>query len=87
MAVMIPDDLEETIVQLRINDPQCRELVEKCCAMAEEYFRILESLPPDDRACLEQYRDLCEDLEDRTVQLIAAHYALHGTKVLKDSEL
>ncbi len=85
--MLVPEDLEEIIQQLRRNDAQCRELLEKSYVLSEQYFRILDSLEPDDKACLLQHQGLCEDLEDRTVQLIAAHYALHGTKVLKDSEL
>lgn len=85
--MLVPEDLEEIIQQLRRNDAQCQALLEKSYALSEQYFRILESLDPADKACLQQYQDLCEDLEDRTVQLIAIHYALCGTKVLKDSEL
>lgn len=85
--MLVPEDLEEIIQQMRRNDAQCRELLEKSYALSEQYFRILESLDPTDKACLQQYQDLCGDLEDRTVQLIATHYALHGTKVLNDPEL
>ena len=79
--MLIPENLEETVLRLRKNDPQCQEMLEKCCALSEEYFRIVESLDPESRACLQQYLDLCEALEDRTLQLIAAHYATHGTTV------
>ena len=87
IAVFVPEDLDEIIQRLRRNDAQCRELLEKSYVLSEQYFRILDSLEPDDKACLQQHQGLCEDLEDRTVQLIAAHYAIHGTMVLKDSEL
>ena len=76
--MLVPDDLEETILHLRENDPQCQELLKKSYALADEYFQILELLGAANRACLQQYRDLCEDLEDRTIQLIATHYAIHG---------
>ena len=59
---------------------------EKSCALSEEYFRDLESLDPAVRACVQQYHELCEDLEDRTVQLIAAHYAVHGANVLVNTQ-
>ena len=85
--MLIPENLEETIFHLRENDTQCLNLLEKCCALSEKYFQILESLDPADRACLQQYRDLCEDLEDRTAQLIAAHYAIHGAAVFVNTEL
>ena len=84
--MLIPDNLEETILHLRENDTQYQELLDKCCALTEEYFRVLESLHPNDRACLQQYRDLCEDLEDRTVQLIAAHYAIHGATAFVNTQ-
>jgi hypothetical protein len=82
-----PEDLQEMIQQLRRNDARCQELLEKSYALSEQYFRILESLSPDDRACMQEYQGLCEDLEDRTIQLIAAHYALCGTKALRAVEL
>ena len=85
--MLIPEDLEQTILQLRKNDPQCQQLLEKSYALSEKYFQILESLDPADRACLQQYRDLCEDLEDRTAQLIAAHYAVHGATVFVNTQL
>jgi hypothetical protein len=87
IAMFVPEDLDEIIQRLRRNDARCQELLEKSYALSEQYFRILESLAPADRDCLEEYLSMCEELEDRTVQLIAAHYAIHGTKVLKDSEL
>lgn len=85
--MLIPEKLEETLLYLRKNDPQCQELLEKSYGLTEQYFQILESLDPADRACLQQYRDLCEDLEDRTVELVAAHYAIHGAAALVNTEL
>ena len=84
--MLIPENLEETILHLRENDTQCQELLKKSYVLAEEYFRILESLGPADRACLQQYRDLCGDLEDRTVKLIAAQYAINGANVLVNTQ-
>ena len=86
IAVLIPEDLEKTIQLLRKNDAQCQELLEKSYALSEQYFRILESLNPVDKACLQQFQDLFEDLEDRTLQLIAAHYAIHGAAALVKTE-
>ena len=85
--MLIPENLEETILHLRENDTQCQELLEKSCALSEEYFRALESLDPAIRACVQQYYELCEDLEDRTVQLIAAHYAVRGATAFVNTEL
>ena len=85
--MFVPEDLEEMIQQLRRNDAQCQELLKKSYALSEQYFRILESLDPADKACLQEYQGLCEDLEDRTVQLVSIHYAINGTKVLKNTEL
>ena len=85
--MLIPENLEEIIFQLRANDPQCLELLEKSCALSEKYFQALESLDPANRACVQQYHELCEDLEDRTAQLIAAHYAIHGAAAFVNIEL
>ena len=76
--MMVPENLEETIMNLRANDAQCQKMLEKSIALSREYFRVLESLNPADRDCVQQYHDLCEDLEDRTVALVAAHYAACG---------
>ena len=85
--MLIPDDLEQTIQNLRANDSRCRELLGKSYALSERYFQVLESLSPAGRACVQQYCDLCEDLEDRTVQLIAAHYAIHGAAAFVNTEV
>ncbi|MBE6947369.1 MAG: hypothetical protein E7454_03880 [Ruminococcaceae bacterium] len=84
--MLIPENLEKTIQNLRASDPQCREMLEKSYAQSEKYFRILESLTPADRARVQQYHDLCEDLEDRTAQLIAAHYALQSAVDFENTE-
>ena len=85
--MLIPDNLEETILYLRKNDGQCQVLLEKSNALSQEYFRVLELLDPADRACVQQYHDLCEDLEDRTIQLIAAHYAIYGAVSFINTEM
>lgn len=85
--MLTPENLDETVRCLRRSDTQCQELLKKSRALSEEYFRILESLTPTDRTCLQQYLDLCEDLEDRTIQLVATHYAIHGTGVFVNPEL
>ena len=84
IAVFVPEDLDEIIQRLRRNDARCQELLEKSY---EQYFRILESLAPADRDCLEEYLSLCEELEDRTVQLVSIHYAINSTKVLKNTAM
>ena len=85
--MFVPEDLDEIIQRLRRNDARCQELLEKSYALSEQYFRILESLDPADKACLQEYQGLCEDLEDRTVQLVSIHYAINGTKVLKNTAM
>lgn len=85
--MFVPEDLEEIIGQLRRNDPKCQELLEKSYALSEQYFRILESLDPADKACLQQYQGLCEDLEDRTIQMIATHYVFHRPVGLINTEM
>ncbi|MBE6941537.1 MAG: hypothetical protein E7455_04585 [Ruminococcaceae bacterium] len=83
----MPEDLEEIIPQLRRNDARCQKLLGKSYALSEQYFQILESLAPADRDCLEEYLSLCEELEGRTVQLVSIHYAINGTKVLKNTAM
>ena len=85
--MLIPENLEETILELRMNDPQCQQLLEKSYALSEQYFQVMESLNPADRELIQQYLALCEDVEDRTVQLVAAHYATHGATAFVNTEL
>ena len=89
IAVFVPEpeDLQKRIQQLRRNDARCQELLKKSYALSEQYFRIMESLSPEDRACMQEYQAVSEDLDDRTIQLIATHYALCGTKALRAVEL
>ena len=85
--MLIPENLEQTVRNLKENDPKIQLLLEKSYLLSVEYFRVLESLDPADRACIQQYHDLCEDLEDRIVGLVAAHYATHGTSMLVNTQL
>ena len=85
--MLIPENLEETILELRMNDPQCQQLLEKSYALSEQYFQVMESLNPADRELIQQYLALCEDIEDRTAQLVAAHYATHGATAFVNTEL
>ena len=84
--MLVPVNLEETIMNLRANDAQSQELLKKSELLSQGYFRVLESLDPTDRVCVQQYLDLCEDLEDRTVQLVAAHYAACGATAFVNTE-
>ena len=84
--MLVPVNLEETIMNLRANDAQSQEVLQKCEVLSQEYFRVLESLDAADRACVQQYLDLCEDLEDRTAQLIAAHYAACGATAFVNTD-
>ena len=85
--MLIPENLEETVRNLRTKDLQCQEILEKSYMLSEGYFRALESLRPSDRACVQQYHDLCEDLKERTVQLIASYYAIHGATAFVNTDL
>ena len=85
--MLIPDKLEEIVRDLRANDALCQEMLNKSYALSEEYFRILEALNSADRICLQQYHDLCEDLEDRTLQLVAAYFAVNGATVYANTEV
>ncbi len=73
--MIIQDQLAETIVLLRKNDPVYQEILEKIYALNEDYFRIMESLSEKDREILEKYRNLTDALDERTVRLVAIHYA------------
>ena len=83
--MFVPDKLEETISILRKNDAFYQEKLHEICAMSEDYFRIMDSLNDVDRKTLEQYMALTEELDERTVQLVATHYALAGAKAYKES--
>lgn len=76
--MLTPDNLEEITRNLRAKDAQCQEILEKSYALSEKYFQILDALCDEDKACVQQYLDLCEDLEDRTLQLVAVYYAANG---------
>ena len=82
--MMVPDKLDETVLALRKSDEEYLALMEQACALSEEYFRILDALNEADRACLQRYSDLCQDMEDRTVELVAAHFALNSAAVYKN---
>ncbi len=73
--MIIQNQLAETIALLRKNDPVYQEILEKIFALNEDYFRIMESLCEKDRESLKQYMDLTDALDERTVRLVAIHYA------------
>ena len=85
--MLTPDNLEKVIQNLRENDAQCQEMLEKTYALSEKYFQLLESLRAEDRSCMQQYLDLCEELEDRTLQLVASHYALNGATAFVNTDM
>ena len=84
--MLVPEKLEETISILRKNDAYYQEKLDTICAMSEDYFRIMESLSKGDRERLEQYMELTQELDERTIQLVACHYALSGAKTYKESQ-
>ena len=82
--MLVPEKLEETISILRKNDAFYQEKLDKICAMSEDYFRIMGSLNEADREILEQYMELTQELDERTVQLVATHYAIKGATIYKE---
>ena len=84
--MLVPEKLEETISILRKNDPVYHNILKKIYTLNEDYFRIMESLDETDRKILEQYMDLTDELDERTVQLVATHYALAGANTYKESQ-
>ena len=84
--MMVPDQLDETILALRKADGEYLALMEQACALSEDYFRILDTLDTADREHLQRYLDLCQDMEDRTVQLVAAYFAINGAAGYKTEE-
>ena len=83
--MFVPATLEQTVLRLRNEDADYQALLEQICSMSEEYFRILERLPEADREFLRQYQALSEQLDDRTVCLVATHYAINGTNALQNT--
>ena len=84
--MLVPDKLEKTVSILRKNDAFYQEKLDKICAMSEDYFRIMESLSKADRESLEQYMELTQEMDERTVQLVATHYALAGARKFQESQ-
>ncbi len=79
--MLVPEKLEETVSLLRKNDPVYQKILEKIQALNEDDFRIMEALSEKDREILEQYMNLTDELDERAVQLAAAHYALNGARI------
>ena len=84
--MLVPEKLETTISILRKNDTVYQEKLDKICAMSEDYFRIIDSLSKADREILEQYMELTQEMDERTVQLVATHFALAGAKTYQESQ-
>lgn len=85
--MMVPDQLDEIVLALRKADGVYLALMEQACALSEDYFRILDTLDTADREHLQSYLDLCQDMEDRTVQLVAVHFAINGAAGYKNEEI
>ena len=82
--MMVPDKLDETVLALRKADGEYLALMEQACALSEDYFRILDTLDAADRERLQCYLDLCQDMEDRTIKLVATHFAVNGAADYKN---
>ena len=85
--MMVPDQLDETILALRKADGEYLALMEQACALSEDYFRILDTLNAADRAIFERYLGLCQDMDDRTIQLVATHFAINGAVGYRNKEM
>ena len=85
--MMVPDKLDETVLALRKADGEYLALMEQVCALSEDYFRILDTLDAADREHLQRYMELCQDMEDRTVRLVAMHFAVNGAAGYKNEEI
>ena len=56
---------EKILAHLTHTDKQYQSLLSQCTALEAEYQRILDHLPTDDRAILERYIALCEEMDYR----------------------
>ncbi|MBE6975562.1 MAG: hypothetical protein E7436_08750 [Ruminococcaceae bacterium] len=63
---------EQLLASLTLCDEIYQSTLSECLALETEYLRIVEQLPPQDRALLEHYIALCEELEYRRTD-IALH--------------
>ena len=50
-------------------DKQYQTLLMQCSELEAEYQRIIEHLTPDDRAILERYIALCEEMDYRKLSI------------------
>lgn len=51
------------------NDPIYQSLLAECAAAEAAYLAIVQTLSPEDRACVERYISLCEELDNRRAQI------------------
>lgn len=61
----------ERIAMLVRHDAEYQKLLSECKKLEPEYQRIMASLPEKDRALLDRYITLCEELEYRSAFLEA----------------
>lgn len=59
----------ERIAVLVQTDAEYHKLLSECKQLEPEYLRIVASLPEKDRALLDRYITLCEELEYRSAFL------------------
>lgn len=50
-------------------DPIYQSLLEQCIVAEEACLAVLGNLTPQERACIEQYMTLCDELQYRMTQL------------------
>ena len=56
---------EILLAHLTHADKQYQALLSQCVTLEPEYQRIIDHLSPDDRAVLERYIALCEEMDYR----------------------
>ncbi len=60
---------EILLAQLTHADKQYQNLLSQCVALESEYQRIVGHLSHDDRAVLERYITLCEEMDYRKLSI------------------
>lgn len=66
---MKQDYWDQVLWEAARKDPEYQQLLTQCRAAEQDYFEILESLPPERREQLQDYISLCEELERRLAEL------------------
>ena len=57
------------VASLCKNDPIYQSLLQECATAEAEYLNAINNLSPKNRACIERYIALCDELDNRRTQI------------------